>query len=107
MCLLLAGNGFGVNGLSSICHDGLFVLSMVCMCILKSISDKHVLCNCQFFTYISGLQPSGFVFLWPMQMWYTTDSDFSRCGYGNVPEKVIIFETDDTNEIYSLVKQIY
>lgn len=38
------------------------------------------------FTYISGLQPSGFLFLWPIQMWYTTDSEVSRFGYGSVPE---------------------
>lgn len=38
-------------------------------------------------SHISGLQPSGFVFLWPIQMWYTTASDVSRFGYGNVPEK--------------------
>lgn len=44
------------------------------------------------FTYISGLQPSGFVFLWPIQMWYTTASDVSRSEYGSVPENVIFFQ---------------
>lgn len=36
-------------------------------------------------THISGLQPSGLVFLWPMEMWYTTSSERSRFGYGRVP----------------------
>lgn len=40
------------------------------------------------FTYISGLHPSGFLFLWPMLMWYMTASDVSRFGYGSVPEMV-------------------
>lgn len=44
---------------------------------------SNVLCV---FTYISGLHPSGFLFLWPMLMWYTTASDVSRLGYGSVPE---------------------